>query len=152
MVMIFLSVVNSCHLLMDDWVYMKQMYSEIRDRLVNFPIVGLDSLKLSDMMIWNPIRKWILNIHKSNKLKQCLTHTHPPAKFDITTRNMCLCLVKNYLTKVLIHARWHQRLAFVSENILSRGDLDEPQKAEIVSKSKLVPSVFVKTHYWINHR
>ena len=26
------------------------------------------------------------------------------------------------------------------------------QKAEIVSKSKLVPSVFIKTHYWINHR
>ena len=28
----------------------------------------------------------------------------------------------------------------------------ELQKAEIVSKSKLVPSVFIKTHYWINHR
>ena len=28
----------------------------------------------------------------------------------------------------------------------------ELQKAEIVSKSKLVPSVFIKTHYWIHHR
>ena len=27
--------------------------------------------------------------------------------------------------------------------------LDELQKAEIVSKSKLIPSVFIKTHYWI---
>ena len=26
------------------------------------------------------------------------------------------------------------------------------QKADIVSKSKSVPSVFIKTHYWINHR
>ena len=33
-----------------------------------------------------------------------------------------------------------------------KGHLDELQKAEIVSKSKLVPSVFIKTHYWINHR
>ena len=32
------------------------------------------------------------------------------------------------------------------------GHLDELQKAEIVSKSKLVTSVFIKTHYWINHR
>ena len=29
---------------------------------------------------------------------------------------------------------------------------DEPRKAEIVSKSKLVHSVFIKTLYWINHR
>ena len=34
----------------------------------------------------------------------------------------------------------------------SKGHLDELQKAEIVSKSKLVHSVFIKTHYWINHR
>ena len=32
------------------------------------------------------------------------------------------------------------------------GHLDELQKADIVSKSELVPSVFIKTHYWINHR
>ena len=32
------------------------------------------------------------------------------------------------------------------------GHLDELQKAEIVSKSKLVPSVFIETHYWITHR
>ena len=30
--------------------------------------------------------------------------------------------------------------------------LDELQKAEIVSKSELVPSVFIKTHNGINHR
>ena len=34
----------------------------------------------------------------------------------------------------------------------TKGHLDELQKAEIASKSKLVPSVFIKTHYWINHR
>ena len=33
-----------------------------------------------------------------------------------------------------------------------RRHLDEFQKAEIVSKRKLVPSVFIKTHYSINHR
>ena len=32
------------------------------------------------------------------------------------------------------------------------GHLDELQKAEIISNSKLVPSVFIKIHYWINHR
>ena len=31
------------------------------------------------------------------------------------------------------------------------GHLDELQKAEIVSKSKLVPAVFTKTHKWISH-
>ena len=35
---------------------------------------------------------------------------------------------------------------------VAKGHLDELQKAEIVSKSKWVPSVFIKTHYWINHR
>ena len=34
----------------------------------------------------------------------------------------------------------------------SRWPLDELQKAEIVSKSKLVPSVLFQTHYGINHR
>ena len=36
----------------------------------------------------------------------------------------------------------------------SPGPLNELQKADtcMVSKSKLVPSVFIKTHYWINHR
>ena len=34
----------------------------------------------------------------------------------------------------------------------TKGHLDELQKADIVSKSKLVPSVFIKTRYWINHR
>ena len=34
----------------------------------------------------------------------------------------------------------------------SGAHLDEVQKAEIVCKSKLVPSVFIKTHYWLNHR
>ena len=37
-------------------------------------------------------------------------------------------------------------------NIYSETCLDELQKADIVSKSKLVPSVFIKTHYWINYR
>ena len=32
------------------------------------------------------------------------------------------------------------------------GHLDELQKADIVNKSKLVPSVFIQIHYWINHR
>ena len=31
------------------------------------------------------------------------------------------------------------------------GHLDELQKAEIVNTSKLILSVFIKTHYWINH-
>ena len=35
---------------------------------------------------------------------------------------------------------------------LTKGHLDGLQKAEIVSKSELAPSVFIKTHYWINHR
>ena len=35
--------------------------------------------------------------------------------------------------------------------LMAKGHLDELQKAEIVSKSKLVPSVFIKTHYSINH-
>ena len=30
--------------------------------------------------------------------------------------------------------------------------LDELQKAEIVNTGKLVPSVIIKTHYWINPR
>ena len=34
----------------------------------------------------------------------------------------------------------------------AKGHLDELRKAEIVSESKLVPSVFTKTYYWINHR
>ena len=32
------------------------------------------------------------------------------------------------------------------------GPWPELQKAEIVSKSKLVPSVFIKSHYWTNQR
>ena len=32
----------------------------------------------------------------------------------------------------------------------AKGHLDELQKADIVSKSKLVPSSFIKTHYWKN--
>ena len=36
--------------------------------------------------------------------------------------------------------------------LVAKGHLDELQKAEIVSKSKLVPSVVIKTHYWINHK
>ena len=35
---------------------------------------------------------------------------------------------------------------------VAKGHLDVPQKAEIVSKSKLVPSVSIKSHYWINYR
>ena len=35
---------------------------------------------------------------------------------------------------------------------LAAGHLDEPQKAEIVNKCKLVRLVFIKTHWWINHR
>ena len=35
--------------------------------------------------------------------------------------------------------------------LLALGHLDELQKAEIDSKSKLVPSAFIKTHYWTNH-
>ena len=33
----------------------------------------------------------------------------------------------------------------------SDGHLDELQKAENISKSELVPSVFIKTHYCIYH-
>ena len=33
----------------------------------------------------------------------------------------------------------------------ANGHLGELQEAEIVSTSQLVPSVFIKTHYWINH-
>ena len=36
--------------------------------------------------------------------------------------------------------------------LLCLPELIEFQKAEIASKSKLVPSVSIKTHYWINHR
>ena len=35
---------------------------------------------------------------------------------------------------------------------VAKGHLDELQEAEIVNKSKLVPSVSMKTHYWVNHR
>ena len=31
--------------------------------------------------------------------------------------------------------------------LVAKGHLDELQEADIVSKSKLVPSVFIKTHY-----
>ena len=36
--------------------------------------------------------------------------------------------------------------------LVAKGHVDELQKAEIVSTSKLVPSVIIKTHYLINHR
>ena len=36
--------------------------------------------------------------------------------------------------------------------MIAKGHLDEHQKAEIVSKNKLIPSVLIKTHIWINHR
>ena len=42
--------------------------------------------------------------------------------------------------------------AFWSSSRWPKGHLDELQKAKIISKSKLVPSVFIKTHYWINHK
>ena len=35
--------------------------------------------------------------------------------------------------------------------LVAKGHLEELLKAEIVSKSKLVPSVFIKTRYWIIH-
>ena len=35
---------------------------------------------------------------------------------------------------------------------VANGHLDELQKAEIADTSKLVSSVIIKTHYWINHR
>ena len=46
-------------------------------------------------------------------------------------------------------------LADIEENdnkITAKGHLDDLQKADIVSTSKMVPSVFIKTHYWIDHR
>ena len=43
-------------------------------------------------------------------------------------------------------------MGFFSAVWMAKGHLDELQKAEIVSKSKLVPSVFIKTRNWINHR
>ena len=39
-----------------------------------------------------------------------------------------------------------------NDDINPKSHLDEPQKAEIVDTSKLVPSVIIETHYWINHR
>ena len=39
-----------------------------------------------------------------------------------------------------------------NDDINPKGHLDEHQKAEIVNTSKLVPSVIIETHYWINHR
>ena len=33
-----------------------------------------------------------------------------------------------------------------------KGHLDELQMTDIVSESKLVHSIFIKTHYWINYR
>ena len=33
---------------------------------------------------------------------------------------------------------------------MAKGQLDELQKADILTKIKLVPSVFIKTHFWIN--
>ena len=42
--------------------------------------------------------------------------------------------------------------AFWSSSRWPLGHLDELQKAEIVSKSKLIPPVPIKTHYWINQR
>ena len=44
-------------------------------------------------------------------------------------------------------------MGYFSELIsVAKGHLDELQKAEIVNTSKLIPSVIIKTHYWINHR
>ena len=42
--------------------------------------------------------------------------------------------------------------AFWSSSRWAKGHLDELQKADIVGTSELVPSVIIKTHYWINHR
>ena len=41
---------------------------------------------------------------------------------------------------------WNYHLPWVA-----KGHLDELQKAEIVNTSKLVHSIIIKTHYWINH-
>ena len=37
-------------------------------------------------------------------------------------------------------------------SLFAKGHLDELQKAEIGTKSNLVPSFFIKAHHWINHR
>ena len=42
--------------------------------------------------------------------------------------------------------------AFWSSSRVAKGHLDELQKVEIVNMSKFVPSVIIKTHYWINYR
>ena len=53
---------------------------------------------------------------------------------SLSLRRRCACTVKPVFNDQLM------------------GHLDEFHKVEIVSKSKLVPSVFIKTHYWINQR
>ena len=44
------------------------------------------------------------------------------------------------------------RLCLLGLIYVALGHLDKLQVAEIVSKSKLVPSVVIETHYWINCR
>ena len=43
-------------------------------------------------------------------------------------------------------------LCFLELILVAKGHLEELQKAEMFSKSKLLPVVFIKTHYWINQR
>ena len=47
---------------------------------------------------------------------------------------------------------YNDRLYLLELILVAFGHLDELQKAEVVSKSKLIPSVVIKTHYWINYR
>ena len=50
--------------------------------------------------------------------------------------------------------QWNQSITttYWDTSLPPGAHLDEIQKAEIVSKSKLVPSAFIKTHHWINHK
>ena len=38
-----------------------------------------------------------------------------------------------------------------NHHIMAKSNLDELQKADIFSTSKMVPSVWIKAHYWTNH-
>ena len=61
---------------------------------------------------------------------------------EITVKPVYNDHIMEYLPAFWSSSRWPR----------AKGHLDELQKAEIVCKSKLIPSVFIKTHYWINHR
>ena len=100
-------------------------------------------------------------IHHSMQLGKCNTFLHyiTPMAIFWNMNESNLWYHKPNFSKVFLYSETClQRppngilLCLLELIWVAKGHLDELQKAEIVSKSQLVHSVFIKTHYWINHR